>query len=405
MSWNRQVAVTLDWQDVTSATVESVEIIFGARSWWEPAQPAECRLTLYGPGVTPEIGQRLTVTLEDSSATPVTIWTGTVDTIGRREDRAGVFTQILSTGPLTRIARRALQTPRYVEPDGDRIAALVRQGLSTRWNEVEPALRWDQVNGAITWADYGPDLTLIDQPGLYDIADINQGDDIFNAIGLTAFSADGHVYETKDGQLGYLDAAGRENLLLAGPARFPGSLALLQSIRTSTSRNDIVNQAVVDYDGGEVTQFDQTSAGRYGVADRTYLTNLALQVDAERFAGRIIDFNATPRPNFESGVILDLSIASDLDYDALIAVNLNDPILLEDIQPPLANQPSGYLGFVEGYRLVVSHLRGNIELFLSDYRLSLLPPRWTDVDPYATWLDIDPTLTWDQARVEVRYAS
>lgn len=389
MSWPRDVTVTVAGTDVSADALDAVTISNGARTWWEQTVGGYARFTLYDedPGIT--LADQVTIDVDDQDGYPVRLFTGRVSAVDCILSLAGPFWTITATGPLSTAGRRVLTGPIAYGLDGDQIAALAIEALSTQWQ----AAPGDWNSQTLTWAQFAPDTSEIDQPGIYQLAAITETPaNVLDQLELAARSGQGWLYETPDGVLGYGDSTRRELTPAGDFITIPGSAVLLTSVVAERTDGDLVNRAVVEWYGGEVIIDATTSQSIYGLYERTYETTLEDQTDASGYALRRVQLDGAPRITLPAGVQIDLRQLDADQLDNLIGIRRNYGVLIESI--PTYLLPEGLLrGFVEGYVWRLGPITATLDLYASDYALSVFGLRWAATGS-VTWDDVAATVTW-----------
>ena len=411
MTWSPAPKLTISGVDYTGATLETVRITRG-----RPEVFAEPRagyliaelIDLTGNGIPVRPFDRLEFTIDDSTGTPVTVFAGRVsDTsavlfdTGVESGTPGSVVTVIAVGPLARASRRSVAPGGLAaEQDGDRIARLMELALATTWEEASG--RWNQ-QGDLTWQDYDPELDAarIDQPGVFDIAALPAQDGGYGALGqayLTAFSAQGVLWDDREGKVAYADADRRIAIDQADDyLTIPSSILSAQQLAVQSNAGDISTQVVVAFPGGTIVAEDDAAFLEFGKLTRAFETNLANQSNAEAWAIRYLFGHAGPIVKLQQVTVRLDVLGDDQLRDDLIAIDVNAGVRLDSIP--------GTLGltfrrtFVEGLNWSVDRDRVAVGLDLSDAALSIGFQRWSSVDPSLAWQDVDATLEWQDATV------
>jgi hypothetical protein len=218
------------------------------------------------------------------------------------------------------------------------------------------------------------------------------------ALAEAAFSGGGHLYETPDGRIGYADSTRRGSLIPNGVINIPATCIDLSTVQVQQTLDDVINVAIVDWDGGQVILNADLSLGIYGRAERQVQTILNVQADALDFGLRVIEFQSLPRRNVVGAIRVALDYIDDTALlDSLLAITPNVPVSLEGAGPTITGDLDDWLGFVEGFDMYLGADTASLELYLSDYTLSIYRLRWADVDTTVAWEDVDAMLEWQQA--------
>ena len=380
----------VDWSDYI---IDQVQIVNGARAWWEQTVAGQAVFTIFDE--QPQVFIADDVVITAGSGSYQQIFVGSVATISSRRDILGTFHDIICYGPLGKASRRDVLTGRPVEDDGDRIAALIDDAIGLQWREAVGA--WENQSG--TFADREPDLTDVDQPGIYELAALpSTATPVMQALAEAAFSGGGHLYETPDGRIGYADSTRRGSLIPNGVINIPATCIDLSTVQVQQTLDDVINVAIVDWDGGQVILNADLSLGIYGRAERQVQTILNVQADALDFGLRVIEFQSLPRRNVVGAIRVALDYIDDTALlDSLLAITPNVPVSLEGAGPTITGDLDDWLGFVEGFDMYLGADTAFLDLYLSDYTLSIYRLRWADVDTTVAWEDVDAMLEWQQA--------
>lgn len=389
MTWPRPITVTIGGTNVTADTLDGVRISNGARAWWEQTINSYANITLYDQSPNIAVADTVTVDVDDDLGNPVRLFTGTVSTIDTQLSLAGPFWSVQAVGPLTKAGRTILTDTIPASLDGDQIAALAIDALSTPW--LAAVGTWSAQT--LTYDQYVVDTSEIDQPGVYSLAAITDTPaNILDQLELVASSGQGWLYETPDGTLGYGDSTRRETTPAGDYLVVPGAAVVLDTVLAQQTDADIVNKAIVEWTGGEATVNLTASQGVYGVLERNYETSLNVEQDAIDYATRRVTLDGYARQTLPSGLRVDLRQLSDAELDDLLPIRRNYGIIVEDI-PTYLIAEGRFRGFVEGYVWTIGPLSGSLDVYASDYNLSAFGLRWAATGPVA-WDDVAATVTW-----------
>ncbi len=306
------------------------------------------------------------------------VFTGTVadwtaDAIAARDQPLFRY-RVQAVGPLATLNRRTILTDgRVQENDGERVEAILTAALGTA--AVDP--------------------TLID-PGVFQIAALGSADAGYSALSLlrdTAQSAEGVIFETRQGQIGYADSDRRfaETQFLD----LPFASVQVGGLSVSSNLADVTNVVTVEYDDGAVTRTEPTSIEVFGEQDTRLSTSLALEATAEAFADLFLERHSTPSVSL-GRLAFNLRNLDPEIREELLEANTNRGIRLTDL--PARIGFTTFTGFVEGIDLRFSEYEAEIGLLVSDLVLSTGDIRWSVVPSTLTFNDVDPTLEWQDAR-------
>jgi hypothetical protein len=306
------------------------------------------------------------------------VFTGTVsdwtaDAIAARDQPIFRY-RVQAVGPLATLNRRTIFFDgRIQENDGERAEAILTAALGTA--VVDPS--------------------IIDA-GVFQIAALGTADAGYSALSLltdTAQSAEGVVFETRDGKIGYADSDRR-----FGETDFlelPFAQVQVGGLSVASNLADITNVVTVEFDGGAVTRTEDTSIDVFGEQDTRLSTSLALEATAEQFADLFLTRHSTPSISLGRLSFNLRNMDPDI-REQLLEANTNRGIVLTGL-PARLGFPR-FTGFIEGIDLRFSEFEAEIGLLVSDAVLSTGDIRWSVVPATLIWDDVDATLEWQDAR-------
>ena len=411
MPYAPDVHVLIDGTDLSGITLETVRVVRGRDDvYTEPrASYAICELIdLTGNGLGIQPLQTLKITVDDSLGAPVDVFTGIIsDTAIGLYDAGEVdgipkgLVTVIATGPLARLNRRVVLTGgRAEELDGDRIAALIENALAAPWEETGGT--WGTIGTVTTtWAtvDPGLDLTLIDQPGIYDIAALPALAEGYGALPqatLTSLSARGILFDTADGFVAYADGNSRAATVAAdGYIEVDAGILIAGLLNPTSTQADIVNRVFVGFDGGSVSFTDTASLLEYGLLANQFVTNLADANQAEDWALDYLEDHSGPSAKLRQ-VAVRLDGLDDPTLDVMLAIDINSPVNLIGL-PATLGLKSNFAAFVEGLQFDLNAQTVQLSLFISDAALSFGSQQWQQVGATVAWEDVLATLRWEQA--------
>jgi hypothetical protein len=258
-----------------------------------------------------------------------------------------------------------------------------------------------------TWDDLlGVDISDIDTPGTYDLFDSTTDPGAINALSYVQTVADsgsGFIFETTTGGIGYQDQDHRSDYVSAnGFINISKNFILADGINVTTSRNDVINDAIVTY--GDPTASFQTeeldSISQYGRVTSSIETFLKDATDAETLADRIVLLNAYPQPVIQGIKIqIDAPTMTQSLLNALVGVFFGMPVSVTDF--PALLFPGQFFGYIEGWEWNISRFTATLTLNVSDFTFSAVPVAWQDVFAGESWSTIDPGLQWQDALLGV----
>ena len=356
-----------------------------------------------------EVNDSVTIELQNSTATFVPIFGGTVIDLGIGIVQSGVVgiaqsVRITAVGALARLPKALTDGVLSQDFDGDQILTILTDLLVNSWNEVPAALTWATYDPTTQWQDAeNTGLGEIDTPGSYELAQRSSSTtDVYSLVSALATSGLGYLYEDAQGRISYASADHRSIYLAAnGYTDVSAAQALANSLFVQTRAGDIRNEIVLKYgtnSSNEVTDSDADSILAYGKLAQIITTTVKHQVDAEDQAAFYLTLRAYPQANFNQITFeLTNSEIDDTDRNALINIFMGLPLRITDL--PLNMASGTYLGFVEGWSWRASYNSVSVTAILSPLSFSLQAMQWEDVSPAETWNSISGSLDWASALV------
>ena len=356
-----------------------------------------------------EINDSVTVELQDSTATFVPIFGGTVVDLGIGIAASGVIginqsVRITAVGALARLPKALTDGVLSQDFDGDQILTILTDLLINSWNEVPAALTWATYDPTEQWQNaQNTGLGEIDTPGNYELAQRSSSTiDVYSLVSALATSGLGYIYENAQGQISYADSTHRSTYLATnGYTDVSAAQAIANSLFVQTRAGDIRNEIVIKYNtnsSSEVTDTDATSVGLYGRLAQIITTTIKHQADAESQAAFYLTLRSYPQTNFNQITFeLTNSEIDDADRDALISIFMGLPLRITDL--PLNMASGTYLGFVEGWSWRASYNSVSVTAILSPLAFSLQAMQWQDVAIAEQWNTISGSLNWADALV------
>jgi hypothetical protein len=412
MPWSPNATVSINGTPVTAFTLEGVQISMGRDDVQQQSSAGFATIDFLNlPYTDVEIFDEVSITLENFAGADTTIFTGTVTDVSVSVLDAGTtntfITQISASGGLSRLAAKEANIVGYLEQkDGDRIVSVITDTFGLKWNEIPPTQIWDDYTTE-TWNDLlGVDISDIDTPGTYDLFDSTGDPGAINALSYVQTVADsgsGFIFETTTGGIGYQDQDHRADYVTAnGFINISKNFILADGINVTTSRNEIINDAIVTY-GDPTTSFETEeldSISLYGRVTTSIDTFLKTSTDAETLADRIVLLNAYPQPVIQGIKIqIDAPTMTQPLLDALVGVFFGMPVSVTDF--PALLFPGQFFGYVEGWEWDIDRFTATLTLNVSDFTFSAVPVAWQDVFVSEIWDTIDPALQWQDALLGV----
>jgi hypothetical protein len=408
--WNPVWKVTINGVEYQSAVLANLTITSGRNNIYEQAQAGYTSLELVNldqTNVPIEINNSLTVELQDSTATFVPIFGGSVVEVEISVAEIGSigYTQrvrIIALGALARLPKALTNGVLAQDFDGDQIYTILSQVLFSSWQEVPQALTWATYDPATQWQDAeNTGLGEIDQPGNYELAARSSSrTDVYSLVAALATSGLGYIYEDGQGLISYADSTHRTTYLAAnGYVDLTANQAQGSGLSIQSRAGDVRNTITLKY--GTTSQFEvdalnSESVGLYGQLAQIFNTTVKHQADAQDQADFYLALRAFPQFNFNSITYqLTNPEIDDGDRDSLISVFMGMPVAIADL--PLNMSSGTYLGFVEGFTFRAAYNEVSISLNLSPLAYSLQAMRWNDVPIVEQWQTVIPTLDWANA--------
>jgi hypothetical protein len=396
----------------TNYALANLGITSGRTNIYEQAQAGYVNLELINLDqsiVDIEINDGVTIELQDSTATFVPIFGGTVVEFDIGVTASGVVginqtVSITALGALARLPKALTEGVLTKDFDGDQILSILTDLLVNSWNEVPAALQWSTYNGGTTWATAeNTGLGQIDTPGNYELANRSSSTtNVYALVSALATSGLGYIYENPQGQISYADSTHRSTYLAAnGYTDVSAAQAIANSLSIQTRSGDIRNEIVLRYgnnSNNEVVDSDETSIRLYGKLAQIITTTIENQSDAEDQAAFYLTLRSYPQANFNQ-ITFELTNPEidDADRDSLINIFMGLPLRISDL--PLNMASGTYLGFVEGWTWRAAYNSVSVTAILSPLAFSLQAMQWQDVSITEQWNTISGSLDWADALV------
>ena len=404
--------VKIQGVEYTTYTLSNLTISSGRNNIYQQAQAGYCNLELLNLTqaiVNININDSVTIELQDSTATFVPIFGGTVVDFGIEVNTAGnvAINQILkitALGALSRLPKALTDGVLNQDFDGDQIWEVLQDLLINNWGEVPAALTWAAYDPTETWANaQNVGLGEIDRPGNYELAQRSSDrTDVYSLVSALATSGLGYIYEDASGRISYADSTHRSIYLATnGYTDLTANHALFNGLKIETRAGDVRNDVTLKYNtnsNDEVSAEDIPSIETYGRLAQLITTTVKHTTDAQDQADFYLTLRATPQANFTSITYqLTNPELDDLDRDSLINIFMGLPLRISDLPPNMA--AGTFLGFVEGWTFKAAYNEIAISLNLSPLSYSLQAMKWEQVPGGESWNTITGSLTWETALV------
>lgn len=404
--------VTIGGVQYQNLTLANLTITSGRTNIYEQPQAGYTNLQILNldhTNVAIQINDSLTIELQDSTATFVPIFGGSVVEVSIAVSEVGAtdYAQrinIIALGALARLPKALTDGVLSHDFDGDQIYDILRQVLFASWQEVPQALTWATYDPATQWEDAeNTGLGEIDRPGNYELSQRSSNrTDVYSLVSALATSGLGYIFEDPQGRIGYSDSTHRTNYLaLNGYVDLSANDALASGLMIKQRTGDVRNNITIQYgqnSQNETSASDITSIGLYGQLSQIFQTTLRHLHDAEDQADFYLALRAYPRFNFNN-ITFELANPDidDSDRDALIGVFMGMPVNIANL--PLNMNSGDFLGFVEGWTFSARYNQVSISMIVSPIAFSLQAMRWNDVPVVERWNTVNPTLDWINATI------
>jgi hypothetical protein len=404
--------VTIGGVQYQTAILANLTISSGRTNIYEQAQAGYANLELINldqSNVLIEINNSLTIELQDSTATFVPIFGGSVVEVGISVAEVGSVAyaqriKIIALGALARLPKALTDGVLTQAFDGTQIYTILKEVLFASWQEVPQALTWATYDPTEQWQNAeNTGLGEIDQPGNYELAQRSSSrTDVYSLVAALASSGLGYIYEDANGQIGYADSTHRTNYLAAnGYVDLTANHALASGLSIQSRTGDVRNNITIKYgqnSASETDASDSVSIGLYGQLSQIFTTTLKHLADANSQAAFYLALRAYPQFNFNN-ITFELTNPEldDADRDDLINVFMGMPVDISDL--PLNMVSGDFLGFVEGWTFTAAYNQVSVSMILSPIAFSLQAMFWNDVPVTERWNTVSPTLDWINATI------
>lgn len=380
MTWNPSTTVTIDSTSYADKSLAGVQISYGRVNLWEQPRAGYAVVNILNTTNSDfafQPNQDIVITMNNSSGTPVTVFTGKITDIKNTMASIGTVAQVAvqqltAVSPLAKMARTQIDGNYPKEYDDDRLTTIL--------------------------TDAGVTIDTVDTPGVYEFQAFNNGTaDSYSLAAKYAQMAFGYIYDTPDGKVGYANESrrfvdARDNGYMA----IPKSYILGRNVASSKNLNNLLNDLLLTYkSNNSVTAQDLTSQANYGLLAGSISTELENMAEAQYQADRYITLRATPRTNLgQLSIPLDADFVTNSDRNALLNIYHGKPF--EVLNLPTAIKNETYKGFVEGWTFYITRNTCQLTITSTDNTLSVVPTRWQDVQATLIWSDVDPAVQWYQ---------
>jgi hypothetical protein len=377
MTWNPNCSVTVDGVDFSPKTINAVSVTFGRSSYWEQARSSTATVQIANWDNTDygfEINDSVVITVDNATPTARTVFTGKVTSVAT------------TIGALGSVNEVSIITISAVGP----LAAMSRTILSTSYGREFDSTRMTNI-----LTDAGVTIDVVDSPGIYEFdATGSFVADAYSTAAKYAGMANGYIYETADGEVGFANESRRSIAVTAsGYMTIPENYILWRSVSSSKSLADILNSINLIYGSGTKTATDATSIATYGLLGASITTELHHAAEAQELADKYVALRRVPRLNMSSFTIqLDSPNVTSANLDSFLQMTMGKAVSISGL--PVSLVPTNYYGFVEGWTLQVSRNQAAISLITSESSYSIQPTRWQDVSAALAWNAVGAAVQW-----------
>jgi len=404
--------VTIGGVEYQTSILANLTITSGRTNIYEQAQAGYTNIELINldqANVIISINDSLTIELQDSTATFIPIFGGSVVEVGISVAELGnvAYAQrvkIIALGALARLPKALTNGVLTQDFDGDQILTILTDLLLNQWNEVPAALQWNTYDPTTQWQDAeNTGLGEIDTPGNYELAQrASSRTDMYSLVAALATSGLGYIYENAQGQISYADSTHRSIYLATnGYVNLSANDAQGSGLTIQSRTGDVRNTITLKYNTNstsEVSAADPASVTLYGQLAQIFTTTIKHQADAQDQADFYLTLRAFPQYNFNQITYqLTNPEIDDGDRDSLINVFMGMPLSIANM--PLNMSAGNYLGFVEGWTFQAAYNQISVSLNLSPLAYSLQAMKWEDVSVAEAWNTISGILDWEHALV------
>ena len=411
--WSPVWRVTIEGTIYTNFALANMTITSGRTNIYEQAQAGYVSINLINLDQSPvnlNINDSVTIELQDTSATFVPIFGGTVSDFTISVTATGNIginqtVSIIALGTISRMQKALTEGVLANEHDGDQILSLLQDLLLNNWSEVPAALTWATYDPTIDWAHAeNVGLGEIDTPGNYDLDSRGaEQSDIYSLVAQCATSGLGYIYEDKYGNIGYADSTHRSSYLATtGYTDLDAAQALSNGLTVQTRAGDIRNSIVLNYGSNSANQTtaftDAASIATYGQLGQVISTTLKNHADADTQAAFYLTLRAYPQAMFNQ-ITYELTSPEldNGDRDSLINIFMGLPLRISNL--PLNMAAGQYLGFVEGWSWTAAYNSISVTILLSPLAYSIQAMAWQDVSVLEQWNTLSPTMDYAHALV------
>lgn len=367
--------IELDGVDIGAETLQGVVINYGRSRTSDVCEPSTATVTIITPPQPWGFSIGSTVTIDgEVSAVAYRRFTGTIVQID-----AGKYLTTITCTSAGLGALAAAEAPDYSITNW-------RNGFDSVMYNIMLRAGLDQ---------YGPNILFSLDEGTttpvnpYPLA---SGTALQQLQEIAALDIQGLIWEEQDGTIRFSDVTARSSV-----TPFTDIEADTVSERWTASQTvySVINRVVINYNGGAGTLLmeDTVSQGTHGV--RSYTENFEVDnsTDASLRASKILAGYSDPTWITNPITVELTSISTAAKVAKMLQLQVGTPIDLQEVTDEIDVVPPA--AFVEGYTETIYANTWQMELWVSDVRVTREPQSWASVTPTLTWATVSPaTLTW-----------
>lgn len=379
MTWVIDPTVQINGTNYTSDTLNGVSINYGRSTIWEQPRAGYASIQVLNDdnsALSIQLNDPVTISVDNSAGTPLTVFTGKVQSISNSIQALGtsgkvVIHTVTAISPMADMSRVLTNTSGYPkEYDDDRLTAIL--------------------------TDSGVSIDVIDTPGVYEFtAKSASPADCYYWASYYAQMAFGYIYDTTDGKVGYANESRRTvEAATNGYLVIPEDVILYRGVNSEINLNNLLNKVRLEYKANAtVTAESLSSIASYGEQAADIITELEDGAQAQFQADRYITLRSTPQAVLKSFTVqLSSPTITNSVLDDLLGVYMGLPVQVSQFPNGIYN--GIFRGFVEGWTLTINENSANLNLNVTKNTLSITPTRWQDVSPTLIWDDVDPAVEW-----------
>jgi hypothetical protein len=379
MTWAIDPSVQINGTNYTSSTLNGVSINYGRSVIWEQPRAGYASIQILNKTNSPlsiQLNDPVTIAVDSSAGSPITVFTGKVQSISNNVQALGVIGKVV------------VHTVTAISPMADMARVITHtSGFPKEYDD-------DRLDRILTAS--GVTIDVVDTPGVYEFtASTAQPSDCYYWASFYAQMAFGYIYDTTDGKVGYANESRRTvDAATNGYLTIPEDVILYRGVNSEINLNNLLNKIRLEYKANAVVTSESTSSiASYGEQAADIKTELEDGAQAQFQADRYITLRSTPQTVLRNFTVqLSSPTITNAVLDDLLAVYMGLPIQVSDF--PAGVYSGIFRGFVEGWNLSISENSASLNLNVTKNTLSITPTRWQDVSPTLIWNDVDPAVEW-----------